>query len=308
MSDPFESLHHVNRATADVGTRLAFIVFVRGRLAPHVAALQALLSRLQDGWLGQNLTHYRAGAATEWSRVTSCADMLKNWPLDTVPHLIEFDNHAASPQQANNWQFVDVAPLPDTERASHIFIRFADDVPVSVLSELAGWFIEMLPLWWAAGGYMFEHRSGPVLTAHVRMAALAKRYWAVQIIDRPSLQWDAMRGMPAVNWLTAIGHEFCDKLGVQADQLTSDAERVFRRSGRHGLVLAAGPRPVLGDINAYEDFDPYLHVARTLAPFLLHSAIALAGPFARPDVLSTWLRRFEQPEQWLSCDIRLDEL
>ena len=314
MADSFASITPIKRATADVAPRLAFVVFIRGRLAAHAAALRTLMSKLQAGWLDQRLTRYRAAAQIEWSDVanarspTFLADLCETWPREGGTHSLQLASDVEQTPQANKWEFVDVPPLPDTDRASHIFVRFADGTPASVLSELAAWLIDALPVWWATGGYVFEHRSGAVFTAHIRMVALAKRYWAVQIVDRTSLQWDAMRGMPGGNWLTLIGRDYAramklDLGKIEADAAALAAQKVFHRAGRHALVVAAGPKPLLGDINAYEDFDAYVHVARLIAPLLLADPTPLAGPFASAEVLDAWLHRFEKQEEWLACDI-----
>lgn len=314
MADSFASIDPIKRATADVAPRLAFVVFIRGRLATHAAALRTLLNQLHAGWLDQRLTRYRAAAQIEWQDVanaqtpTFLADLCETWSGQGGLHYLQLASDVRQTPRANVWEFVDVAPLPDAARASHIFVRFADGTPPGVLSELAAWLIDTLPLWWATGGYMFELRSGAVLTAHMRMAALAKRYWAVQIIDRTSLQWDAMRGMPGGNWLTLLGRDYARAMKLDIGQIENDegaltAQRVFNLAGQHALAIAAGPKPLLGDINAYEDFDAYVHVARLIAPLLIDGPTPLAGPFARPEVLDAWLRRFDEQEEWLACDI-----
>ncbi|SAK77874.1 hypothetical protein AWB76_05171 [Caballeronia temeraria] len=314
MADSFASIDPIKRATADVAPCLAFVVFIRGRLAAHAEALRTLLNKLQAGWLDQRLTRYRAAAQIEWQDVENVrtpsfiASLCETWPCEGGTHYLQLASDVQQTSQANVWEFVDVAPVPDTDRASHLFVRFADGTPPGVLSELTAWLIDALPLSWATGGYVFEHRSGAVFTAHMRMAALAKRCWAVQIIDRTSLQWDAMRGMPGANWLTLIGRDYAramklDLASIENADGALAAQKIFRRAGRHALAIAAGPKPLLGDINAYEDFDTYVHVARLIAPLLLDDPTPLAGPFARPDVLGAWLRRFEEQEEWLACDI-----
>ncbi len=314
MADSFPSIQPIKRATAEVVPRLAFVVFVRGRLAAHAAALRTLLNELQGGWLDQRLIRYRSGAQIEWSDLadvhtkTSLADLCETWPHASGTHYLQLASGVEQTPQANTWEFVDVSPLPDTERASHIFVRFADGTPPKVLSELTAWLINTLPLWWATGGYIFEHRSGAVLTAHMRMATLAKRYWAVQIIDRASLQWDAIRGMPGGNWLTLIGRDYARKMKLDIERVANEdralaAQGVYRLAGQHALAIAAGSTPLLGDINLYEDFDAYVHVARLIAPLLLQSPTPLLGPLARPEVLEAWLRRFDKQEEWLACDI-----
>jgi hypothetical protein len=158
---------------------------------------------------------------------------------------------------------------------------------------------------------VFHHTQGTMFTAHKHMAALAKRYWGVQIQDMTALQWDGFRGLPGINWLTLIGNEFAAAKEISLDALVGAAgqlksEGVFLRRGTHAIVIAAGSKPLQGDINVGEEMARYVRVDELLRPLLLTEHTPLWGPFAKPRVLSAWLRRFEAPREWLECDIATD--
>ena len=117
--------------------------------------------------------------------------------------------------------------------------------------------------------------------------------------------------MSSVNWLTLIGDEFAQSLQVDLESLIADKREleafgVFQRRGTHGVVLAAGQKPVKGDINVGEDLEPYVAVARRIDPFMLAEEPMLFGPFAKPEVARAWLGRFGAPRAWLECDITTD--
>ena len=121
-------------------------------------------------------------------------------------------------------------------------------------------------------------------------------------------EWDGLRGMSSVNWLTLLGDEFAQSLGLSLERL--DAEKreletfgVFQRRGAYGVALAAGQKPVRGDINVGEDLEPYVAVAQRIRPLLLGEQPQLFGPFAKPEVSRAWLGRFGSPRGWLDCSI-----
>jgi hypothetical protein len=194
------------------------------------------------------------------------------------------------------------------ERASHLHVLFPDDTAPATVAALGEWTINRIPLWWGSAGLVFQHTTGTLFTAHKQMAALAKRYWGVQIQDMTALQWDALHGMPGVNWLTLIGKDFAESRGMNIEGIVSEVAKlagdgVYHRVGAHGVALAAGPKPLRGDINTSEDIGAYLSVARLIQPLLLTHHTPLSGPFAASEVLDAWLGRFSDPQSWLDCDI-----
>jgi Type VI immunity for VRR-NUC len=311
------SIHRIKRATTDLRMRLGFVVFVRGPFREHVDGLEDLWSRLQAGLLKRRFTRYRAVGRTSWTTLpeartpSSFADQFRiggplvgRWGLELAD---PGDDRANQP--ANIWlELNDLAPVRGMERASHLRVLFPDDASIATVAALGEWAINRLPLWWGSAGFVFHHTTGTMFTAHERMAALAKRYWGVQIQDMTALQWDALRGMPGVNWLTLIGRTFAEAMDVSIDQVAADLsnEGVFHRRGAHGIALAAGVGPVYGDINVGENLGAYEHVARRLQPLLLTEHTSLFGPFAKPEVLGAWLRRLGSPPAWLSCGIATD--
>ena len=117
--------------------------------------------------------------------------------------------------------------------------------------------------------------------------------------------------VPGINWLTLVGNEFAaakqvslDALAAQANQLES--EGIYQRRGTHAMVIAAGRKPLQGDINVGESLEAYARVDELVRPLLLTDHSPLWGPFAKPKVLTAWLRRFEAPRAWLECGISTD--
>ncbi len=88
-----------------------------------------------------------------------------------------------------------------------------------------------------------------------------------------------------------------------ASRIASLEGGIFHRKGQFGVVVAAGPKPMVGDLNKGEDLRAYTAVANLLSPLLLAEHTPLSGPFARPEVMNAWLGRFIDGQAWLQCDI-----
>jgi hypothetical protein len=66
----------------------------------------------------------------------------------------------------------------------------------------------------------------------------------------------------------------------------------------HGLLLQAGPAPVLGDLNRGEFPWAYAEVARRLAPAFVQEPRPFWGGFRDHGDTLPWLRRLVEPEGW----------
>jgi hypothetical protein len=320
MSRALQTVHTIKLATTDANILLGFAIFVRGPLRAHLEALEDLWTRLQSGLLRKRFSEYRVAGEPEWRQLPDLT-RVKGFAatFDVTDPLVgcwavelrdERKGHDAASGHTH-LEITDLAAVCDMERLSHIRVLFASETSVSVLAALGEWASAHLPLWWGSAGFVFHHQQGTMFTAHKRMAALAKRYWGVQIQDMTALQWDGLDGLPGVNWLTLVGNEFAAAKEISVDALSAHAEElkaegVFQRRGTHALAIAAGSKPIQGDINIGEDIEAYVRVHHLLRPLVLTDHTPLYGPFANPKVLSAWLRRFEAPREWLECSIATD--
>ena len=313
MPSALQTVFTIQPATTDLSIRLGFVVFLRGPLRAHAAAVDDLWLRLNDALGTYRFTRYRLVGNPSWAALPEtriefaklfAGPLVGHWGAEFTSRV---DDSGAQPNAL--WlQVSDAAPVRGMERASHIRVLFPEDVSIGAVAALGEWAITRVPLWWGSAGYLFHHTAGTMFTAHARIAALAKRYWAVQLLDMTTLQWEALRGMPTVNWLTLIGNEFASSKNDALDDISTalSHEGVFHRKGPNGVAFAAGTGPVRGDINIGENVQPYVNVARRIEPLLLTDHPPLFGPFAKQDVISAWLGRFRAPQRWLTSDISAD--
>jgi Protein of unknown function (DUF3396) len=303
----------IRKAVAEVQVVLSWVVFLRGSLEPHWAAIIPIWTELLRAAGRDRQIRYRRGAQAQWSnlpdKTTDAQAILDR--IDTGAGCRRLELAFGDDRDGAHLELVDLLPVLGEERASYVRMRFPSETQPVDIVRLAEWTIQHLPLSWGAAGLTFEHISGSRFIACRKIAGLAKRNWGVQIQDMSALQWDALRGMPSVNWLTLIGNEFARSKGLSVETLAGDAAQlvqrgIYHRVGTYGIALAAGPKPMLGDINIGEDISAYARVAELIQPLLLTEHTPLAGPFAHPEVLAAWLRRFENPQGWLDCDIAPD--
>jgi hypothetical protein len=301
----------IREAVATVEMVPSCAVFVRGSLEPHWATIGQMWRFLLR--LSPQPARYRRGASAQWKAMPEAQDEADAL-FDAIGTGVGCRWFEAAPDEGRDGlrlEITDLMPVGSNQRASEIRVRFPKDITPAQIVRFAEWAIQNLPLWWGTAGLVFEHLSGPRLIAYKRIAALAKRHWGIQILDRSTLQWDALEGMPGINWLTLVGNEFAKSAGMDVNRIMSEAaglvsESVYHRKGAQGVVLAAGAQPIKGDINNGEDLIAYVRVAALLEPLLLAQHTSLVGPFSMPDVLTAWLSRFSNPRSWLDSDIADD--
>jgi hypothetical protein len=295
---------------------MGMVLWVRGPLRAHAEALANFLRCVWFTLPDSAPQYFRLLRDSAWSAVPNvrdednlatlfgAADHPGSWTLELA------ETAEGITLSTTTLEIADLATVLGLERASYIRILFGDRITSSKIATLANWTINNLPVWWGSAGWLFNHSGGRNYPAFSKIAAQAKRYWGVQIQDSTALQWDALRGMPGINWLSLIGNEFAASHDLDLDPLvariSATGGTVFHRWGHAGVVIAAGPMPLTGDVNTGEEIGAYFQVAESIAPLLLEEHTPLTGPFGRPEVMKAWLSRFTDPQQWRDCDISDD--
>jgi hypothetical protein len=316
MPNALTTVRTLRRASAQIGLRQTAMLFVKGTLASHAGALMDWWQWWRSTAHGRCLTHWRSGSSQVWQSITSnerelsWSAMFSAATSDSAPRWLELSDRPDNgcDPSSTSLMIYDLPAVMGLDRASLMCLRLPDSATPASFTQLGEASLKLLPVWWGTAGWAFQYESGRPDVAARRMAALARRYWCAQILDTTSLQWDALLGIPSVNWLTWVGPAFAEQQGTTLDALATAAavhvnETIFHRLTGNGLSIAAGPKPLKGDINLAEDFNPYTIAAKVLKPLFLNKMTPLAGPFADPIVLNAWLQRFELPQAWLTADI-----
>ncbi|MCU7907188.1 MAG: DUF3396 domain-containing protein [Candidatus Thiodiazotropha sp. (ex Epidulcina cf. delphinae)] len=98
-------------------------------------------------------------------------------------------------------------------------------------------------------------------------------------------------GLPTVNWLTLVRSELVERLGGLAKLKSQEGDGVVVHPLRHGVAVQAGPRPLLGDVNAQESLAPYYRVGEMLAPVRTRSELESGIRGSRAEA-TEWGHRF----------------
>jgi Protein of unknown function (DUF3396) len=150
------------------------------------------------------------------------------------------------------------------------------------------------------GGFVIECNQYFPEDAQGVAYPLAMRYQAVDIATMSRGPW-AVRGerIKNVGWLMLIGSELLQKVGGRKALQHEASERLSLLETAHGVLIKAGQKPILGDVNRREDLSAFVDAYRLVEP--LHSGIGeLFAPFKLPgdadevDATQRWLFRFRK--------------
>ncbi len=150
------------------------------------------------------------------------------------------------------------------------------------------------------GGFVIECNQYFPEDAQGVAYPLAMRYQAVDIATMSRGPW-AVRGerIKNVGWLTLIGSELLEKVGGGKALQHKASDRLSLVETAHGVLIQAGQKPVLGDVNRREDLSAFVDAYRLVEP--LHNGIKeLFAPFKLPgdadevDATQRWLIRFRK--------------
>ncbi len=139
---------------------------------------------------------------------------------------------------------------------------------------------------------------------HGHMYAACARF---QGLDFPETfeRASCLDGIPTSNWVTFVHQTFLKKLGGATKLRKTLSREIVFHEVLEGIAIQAGPRPLLGDVNAGEDLPLYYEVGRALAPIRSGTAyrgrwrLHFGGPNEQRNNFNTeetaaWLSRFER--------------
>lgn len=145
------------------------------------------------------------------------------------------------------------------------------------------------PLIQGTAGYSFAEVIGDEHYQKER-SVLAGRFLGVSIAEISGRSICSERGLLSVNWLTAIGNTFIEKLGGRRAFGALSNDIVVHELGT-GLLVQAGERPSLGDVNDGDTLPLYREVAKFIMPARYHGNVIWANvPLAEA---KAWVARLD---------------
>ncbi len=262
--------------------------------------LEALLEDAPDAPLW-----FTTSLITEWRRVSAArareeilAALPPHWLRGRPRHFFSFEVSDDPQLPSFGLAYREVDPAR-AARPSTVELTLAQEGEPARLLHLARRLADIGPFLAAVGGYAARWNRAHRRLALAQVRVWCKRYLGLDVQDVDEMAWRVPGGLPGSNWLTFVGDPLADRLKVDLGALVAgpwsagvEAERLPR-----GLLLRAGPAPVLGDVNRGELPSAYAEVARRLA-----SAFVKDPPeyWTGPDEEDTakWLRRLVEPEGW----------
>jgi hypothetical protein len=186
------------------------------------------------------------------------------------------------------------------QRSGVIEVSFPQRHDPTELVRLLELLVESGPLHCAVGGYAARWNVLYPDYAFTKLYFWSLRYWGIDIQVPEEMAYQTVRGLPGANWLTALGEPWARAREVELSSLLQRPWQsgVKASSFRRGIVLQAGIKPTLGDLNQLALPEAYAEAARGLAELFVEKPPEFPGPFAAENRTQRWLRRLVEPKEW----------
>lgn len=296
----------VTQAESCAWMNLGLIVYFHGSMQPAWADLLKLWDALWHWDFAAGFTIARYWDEMQWSRLgPDSAGLLRNVIEDAAGKRsfwrMELANQATAPDLS--FEFCDLDQTLECERASFLRFRFPVSFPPERLVEIAREILVLLPVWHGTAGFMFSVAETERDIAYDQVWAWARRYWGVQVVDTRSGSWDAIQGLLGTNWLTLLGAQFLSEKPLNLSVRDFAGGPVSMRNCGGGVLVQAGLRPILGDLNLFEDVSAYAAAARLLSAASIQEPTPFPGMFTDHVSTLAWIRRFEEPSKWINPEL-----
>jgi hypothetical protein len=304
-------MNHFQPTVISKGLRVAsvsqgIIVYIRGSLEPQWNQLLEFWDWLVRRRFWTGAVFVKSSADMEWRRF----DELGLGQLRTRLHrsaayrpVWRFEAGAGSELSDRSFEVTNLQPTFGRERASHTMVRLPFEADAQDLLEITNRLAGALVFHSGTAGYMFDFVEAEKPLAFDQIWAWARRYWGPEVIDTQAASWDILQGIYGVNWLTLIGNDLLDSKLSGIDLLSQHHPGIELKPIRHGVIVQAGLKPVLEDMNRFEDVSAYVAASQLLEPAFLKEPSDFMGMFTDHKSTVAWIRRFIEPDLWLEPEL-----
>jgi hypothetical protein len=288
---------HVSVACPTLGLTLYLTDMIAWARGAATAALAAWLRHCPAG----SPTWYTTSGMADWEPVLgdtmpALLEQVSSPDLLRVRHLFWFRvvDDTGAPSAGFSYRETNEARGP----GGWLQLFLPEDTDPGRLLALTEELADLAPFLCGVGGHLASWNAHEKPTAFWDIRDWCRRHLGLDVQDPDQMAWHARQRLPGTSWLTLIG----DPFEARADALAAVETRpgpftVTRR--KHGLLVRAGERPDLGDVNTLTFPAAYAAVARRLAPFLVTGdELEFPGGFVDHGDTGAWLRRFVEPEGW----------
>ncbi len=100
-----------------------------------------------------------------------------------------------------------------------------------------------------------------------------------------------LKAIKGVNWLTLLNYDFCNKLGGLDNIRNKLSNGIVIHELENGIILQAGAKPEMGDINKGETLPLYREVSQLIRPIRLYKHRQIHG--LNMEQTERWFERFD---------------
>ncbi|WP_342378048.1 DUF3396 domain-containing protein [Myxococcus stipitatus] len=307
MSEPLLSaLSHVDTGDAVIRAELGLTAYLAEPEFWAREGAQRALDLMLDLPTADLLRYYTTSVMTEWDDVgprmlKSLRDGLTSRALlvEKPRHLFFFRLADEPNCPSVGFSYTEIDPRRAT-RAAVLELTLPQGHTPEDLQALAVALTELGPVYSLVGGYTARWNMLYPKLAFSEFYLWAQRYLGLDIQDAEEFAPFAPVGLPGSNWLTYLGEPLAKQLEVDLAALERTAWKppVETLPVRSGLMLRAGARPTMGDLNRFAYPEAYAEVARTLEPYFAAELPEFWGPFTDKQHTGAWLRRLAVAKDW----------
>jgi hypothetical protein len=188
-------------------------------------------------------------------------------------------------------------PRDQPPEASFCQIIFPNDTSPDLIQRLAAAIAERLEFSSGHCGLSCLFDAGHKSAAFDQIYAWAKLYPGLDVEDLNVTLAHVLGAIKGASWLTLVGTSLWGVLLERSGEPKLSPDVTLSQL-ETGMLLRAGPTPVLGRRNALETPELYVEVERALAAIKLEEHREFAGRFGEEGATLAWLYRFLRPDEW----------
>jgi len=164
--------------------------------------------------------------------------------------------------------------------------------------ELAKSLVRNLDFSFGHAGFSFNWNDLGNLShkAELELYPVGRRHPGIDLPNLNGMLFVIPKGIKCINWLTFLNAEYCERLGGLAQLREDLGKDINVHVLPKGVMIQAGERPEIGDVNRRRRLPRYRKVGKVLTPLRSPTHppfLKVGGLIADDDATQEWLARFD---------------
>lgn len=267
---------------------------------------QRALDLLLGSSVGEQLEYYTTSVMTEWDELEQGTlrelrrGLSSRVLVQDRPRHLMFFRLADTPNCPEvGFSYTEIDPRR-AERSAVLELTLPQEHSPEELLHLATELAKLGPLRSMVGGYVARWNVLYRRNAFNVFYLWAQRYLGLDIQDAEELASFTPEWLPGSNWLTLVSPQLAKARDFDLSTLRKDSwkQPVDVSVVGKSVLLRAGERPTVGDLNRLAYPQAYAEVARRLEPLFVEEAPEFWGLFTDKSKTRAWLRRLVEAGDW----------